>query len=80
MTCDEADRGLRAAIIAQAEAYGIAGPDEMLSEYAVVAVWEPAEADGSHRYTTQYDRPRVPAHVAAGLFRMGERFAVADDE
>ena len=79
MTKDEADSALRQAIINHAMAYDIAVPDELLSEYAVIASWQSIEEDGQSRYTTQFQSARVPIHVAVGLFRTGEHLMLNQD-
>lgn len=69
MTRDEADERLAQAIRDHAIAYDMTNvDDEMLASYAVIAHWQPIEADESSRYTIAYDRPYVPDHVARGLF------------
>lgn len=79
MTQDEADQALRQAIIDHATAYDLSDADEMLSDYAVVAHWQPAEEDGTSRYTTHFARNPTPTHIAAGLFTTGARLVMEDE-
>ena len=80
MTRDEADEALRKAILDHAEAYEITDGDLMLSEYAVVGSWQPVEANGRTFYTTQFDRPNVPTHIAVGLFNVGASLSDIDED
>lgn len=68
---DEADAQLRAAIAAHAEAHGFVEPGDLLSDYAVVAAWQPDDPESNTRYTVAYHSDRVPTHVARGLFDVG---------
>ena len=80
MTYDEADRALWKAVLDHAAAYGLADDAEMLSDFAVVAHWQPVVEDGTSRYTTQFARSPTPTHVAAGLFATGERLVLEGSE
>lgn len=76
MTQSEADEALRRAILDHAAAYDLADDDEMLSDFAVVAHWQPVVEDGESRYTTHFARSPCPSHVAVGLFTTGARLVV----
>lgn len=77
----EADEQLANAIRNHAITAGIANPDaELLDSYAIIACWAPVEGDGTHTYTTHFDHPEVPTHVAVGLFAYGAQLAQEQPE
>lgn len=68
----EADEALAMAIRNHAEAYDLCMPGELLGDYAVIANWQPPVDDSEEsRYTVAFHRPRIPDHVARGLFHTG---------
>lgn len=80
MTRDQADSMLREAIQAHADAFRLSRDDEMLSEYAIVACWQPQVEDGVSRYTTHFHMPSVPLHSGLGLFDIGARLIWEGDD
>lgn len=79
MTPSEADELLAEAIRQHAHAYDLSPPDELLSDFGVVAHWQAINDDGNDRYTTHFHRNGVPGHIARGLFLTGLRAVNQDD-
>lgn len=66
-----ADAKLRQAIEYHAEAWQIDRDGDMLSQFALVAHWEPQSGDDQSRYTTAFHVNPLPQHTARGLFATG---------
>lgn len=80
MTRDEADAYLHDAICLAAEAYDMECGDLLLNQWAVVCHWQSIENTGTSTYTTHYPGEEMPTHIAAGLFRVGERHCFEEDD
>lgn len=73
MTTSDLDALLARAIANHAIGNGNAEPDSLLDGYAVIAVWQPEHANGTHTYTTAFHTADVPLHVGLGLFELATR-------